>query len=103
MLDVVSGNRETFNSEIAEDGSASPRQTESELLMRAITEIVQHLIEAERKGQNVDLNKVKMAVSRKYCTQRQPKLVDIIAAVPQQHKKTLLPKLKAKPVRQVSR
>ena len=31
-----------------------------------------------------------------------PRLVDIIAAVPPEHKKTLLPKLKAKPVRTAS-
>ena len=74
-------------------------ETESELQMRAVTEIVQRLIEAELKCETVDLNKMKMAISRKYCTERQPKLVDIIAAVPQQYKKTLVPKLKAKPVR----
>ncbi|CAL4069765.1 unnamed protein product, partial [Meganyctiphanes norvegica] len=33
---------------------------------------------------------------------REPKLVDIIAAVPHQHKKVLLPKLRAKPVRTAS-
>ncbi len=93
MLDFVQPYSESFSS------SEQKALSESELQMKAITEIVQHLIEAERKGQTVDLNKVKMAISRKYCTERQPKLVDIIAAVPHQYKKTLVPKLKAKPVR----
>ena len=98
MVDVIHERFESFTTGL-HDGGDSAAHTENELLMKAISEIVQHLIEAEKKGQNVDLNKVKMAVSRKYCTQRQPKLVDIIAAVPQQHKKSLVPKLKAKPVR----
>jgi len=100
MVDVLHTGPEAFASSVHDNENNA--STENELLMKAISEIVQHLIEAERKGQNVDLNKVKMAVSRKYCTQRQPKLVDIIAAVPQQHKKTLVPKLKAKPVRTAS-
>ena len=83
-------------------GKQRKQLNETKLQMRAVTEIVQRLIEAERKNETVDLNKMKMAISRKYCTERQPKLVDIIAAVPQQYKKTLVPKLKAKPVRYVN-
>ena len=40
--------------------------------------------------------------ARKYGLPSQPKLVDIIAAVPKLHKKDLLPKLKAKPIRTAS-
>jgi len=38
----------------------------------------------------------------RYRLQRQPKLVDIINAVPQEHKKAVLPYIKAKPVRTAS-
>lgn len=45
---------------------------------------------------------MKCRLSSKYGMGSQPKLVDIIAAVPQEAKKFLLPKLKAKPVRTAS-
>ncbi|PRD24172.1 UNVERIFIED_CONTAM: Elp3 [Trichonephila clavipes] len=48
------------------------------------------------------INRVKCEISSKYGLESQPKLVDIIAAVPADYKKILLPKLKAKPVRTAS-
>ena len=74
----------------------------SELMLLAVTEIINELITAHEKKQDVNLNKLKSAVSRKYGLSSQPRLVDIIAAVPANYKKTLLPKLKAKPVRTAS-
>lgn len=41
-------------------------------------------------------------VSRKYALARAPKLVEMIAAVPEEHRATLLPQLRAKPVRTAS-
>jgi hypothetical protein len=41
-------------------------------------------------------------IARKYGLTRQPKLVEMIAAVPEEHKAILLPQLRAKPVRTAS-
>ena len=41
-------------------------------------------------------------MAKKYGLSSQPKLVDVIAAVPRLHRKDLLPILKAKPIRTAS-
>jgi hypothetical protein len=46
--------------------------------------------------------RVKCKASAKYGLSLQPRLVDIIAAIPESYKKVLLPKIKAKPVRTAS-
>ncbi|KRX46112.1 Elongator complex protein 3 [Trichinella sp. T9] len=75
------------------------KDNQAELMALTVTEIVAILIEAQQKGEDVNLNKLKCAVSVKYGLKSQPKLVDIIAAVPMSHRELLLPKLKAKPRR----
>ena len=50
----------------------------------------------------MNLNALKHRVAKKYRMSGAPRLVDIIAAIPERHKKYLLPKLKAKPVRTAS-
>ncbi|MCL4127497.1 UNVERIFIED_CONTAM: hypothetical protein GTU68_058855 [Idotea baltica] len=77
-------------------------KSKEELLMLTIGEIVQELIKYQKENKDVNLNKLKTRISSKYGLQSSPRLVDIIAAVPQQHKKLLIPKLKAKPVRTAS-
>ncbi|KAH9272210.1 elongator complex protein 3 [Batrachochytrium salamandrivorans] len=74
----------------------------SAILVKACSEIVHELVEAVRNGKDVNLNGIKARVSRKYKMHTQPKLVDIIAAIPEQHRATLLPKIRAKPVRTAS-
>jgi elongator complex protein 3 len=76
--------------------------TEEEARVRAITEIVNSMVDLSRKGQNVDLNALKSAACRKYGLSRAPKLVEMIAAVPESDRDSLLPKLRAKPVRTAS-
>lgn len=71
-------------------------------MLKTVTDIINELIIAHEKKEDVNLNKLKSAVSRKYGIASQPRLVDIIAAVPTNYKKALLPKLKAKPVRTAS-
>lgn len=46
--------------------------------------------------------RVKTKTAAKYGLSAQPRLVDIIAAVPPQYRKVLVPKLKAKPIRTAS-
>ncbi|KAK6990090.1 elongator complex protein 3 [Biomphalaria glabrata] len=76
--------------------------SKEELLVLSVTEIVNELIIADREKKDVDLNKLKTRIASKYNMASQPRLVDIIAAVPQEYKKILLPKLKAKPIRTAS-
>uniref|UniRef100_K7GJY0 Elongator complex protein 3 n=1 Tax=Pelodiscus sinensis TaxID=13735 RepID=K7GJY0_PELSI len=74
----------------------------AELMMMTIADVIKQLIEAHEQGKDVNLNKVKTKTSAKYGLSAQPRLVDIIAAVPPQYRKVLVPKLKAKPIRTAS-
>lgn len=76
--------------------------SEEEARVRAIAEIVNSMVDLSRKGQNVDLNALKSAACRKYGLSRAPKLVEMIAALPESEREALLPKLRAKPVRTAS-
>lgn len=59
--------------------------------IRAISDIVNALIESVKSGKDVDLNVIKRQVSLKYSLSRGPKLVEIIAALPDDHRAELLP------------
>ncbi|XP_053565504.1 elongator complex protein 3 [Bombina bombina] len=74
----------------------------AELMMMTISDVIKQLLEAHEQGKDVNLNKLKTKTSAKYGLSAQPRLVDIIAAVPPQHRKVLIPKLKAKPIRTAS-
>ncbi|KAF4794592.1 Elongator complex protein 3 [Turdus rufiventris] len=76
--------------------------SQAELMVMTIADIIQQLLEAHQQGRDVDLNKLKTKTSAKYGLPAQPRLVDIIAAVPPQFRKVLIPKLKAKPIRTAS-
>ena len=60
--------------------------------VKAVSEIVSQLIHGVQGGADVDLNAIKREVTAKYALQRAPKLVEIIAAVPEEWKATLLPR-----------
>lgn len=70
--------------------------------MLTIGEIIQELLVAHKECKDVNLNQMKTRISSKYGLDTSPRLVDIIAAVPAEAKKILLPKLKAKPIRTAS-
>ncbi|KAI8917226.1 hypothetical protein PhCBS80983_g00016 [Powellomyces hirtus] len=74
----------------------------SAALLKSCAEIVNELVVSIKAGKDVNLNGVKSRISRKHKLHTQPKLVDIIAAIPEQHKAMLLPRLRAKPVRTAS-
>lgn len=76
--------------------------TEEEARVRAIAEIVNSMVDLSHKGHKVDLNALKSAACRKYGLSRAPKLVEMIAALPDSEREVLLPKLRAKPVRTAS-
>jgi elongator complex protein 3 len=67
-----------------------------------IAEIIQELLKAHEEGKDVNLNRMKTRIASKYGLETSPRLVDIIAAVPSDHRKILLPKLRAKPIRTAS-
>ncbi|KAJ2340500.1 Elongator subunit, partial [Coemansia sp. RSA 2618] len=80
----------------------APEQSHSERLVKTCAEIVAEVIAVHSRGEKVNLNELKNKYSRLNQLSSQPRLVDIIAAIPEQHRKQLLPKLKAKPVRTAS-
>ncbi|XP_038627387.1 elongator complex protein 3 [Tachyglossus aculeatus] len=74
----------------------------AELMILTIGDIIKQLVDAHEQGKDVNLNRLKTKTAAKYGLSAQPRLVDIIAAVPPQHRKVLVPKLKAKPIRTAS-
>ncbi|KAH9526330.1 Elongator subunit [Dermatophagoides farinae] len=60
--------------------------SKSELMVTVVAEIIAELIKADREGYSVDLNRLKCMFSQKYGLGSQPRLVDIIAAVPHEHR-----------------
>ncbi|GFG30042.1 hypothetical protein Cfor_12340 [Coptotermes formosanus] len=73
-----------------------------ERMVITIAEIIQELLKAHEEGKDVNLNRMKTRIASKYGLETSPRLVDIIAAVPSDYKKILLPKLRAKPIRTAS-
>jgi elongator complex protein 3 len=79
---------------------------ENERYMRACSDIANALIqeyESQRDSsaprKDVNLNKLRGMISKKHSLATQPPLTAIIAAVPENYKKYILPKLIAKPIR----
>ncbi|RKP01005.1 hypothetical protein CXG81DRAFT_12539 [Caulochytrium protostelioides] len=81
---------------------ASSAAGEVSALVKACSEIVNDLVVAHKAKRDINLNNLKAIYSKKYRLPTQPRLVDIIAALPEEHRNALLPKLKAKPVRTAS-
>ncbi|KAK0548494.1 Elongator subunit [Tilletia horrida] len=74
-----------------------------EALLRVCADIVSGLIAAHESGQQtVSLNTLRSDACRKHGYAGMPRLTDIINAVPDSHRKLLVPALKAKPVRGAS-
>ncbi|KAI7833965.1 elongation protein 3-like protein, isoform CRA_a [Kickxella alabastrina] len=80
----------------------APETSHAERLVKTCAEIVAELIDSSAQGKTVNLNALKAKYARVNQLSSQPRLVDIIAAIPDQHRKELLPRLKAKPVRTAS-
>lgn len=76
--------------------------TREERMVVVIGEIIQELLKSHEEKKDVNLNRLKTRIASKYGLETTPRLVDIIAAVPHEAKKFLLPKMKAKPVRTIS-
>ncbi|EPY50242.1 elongator complex [Schizosaccharomyces cryophilus OY26] len=74
------------------------------LKAKACTEIVAELIASENQNKVINLNALKMRISKKHQLPESPRLTDIIAAIPPDAylKDSLMRKLRAKPVRTAS-
>ena len=83
-------------------GAVAHHLSEEEARVQAIADIVAAMVDGCRKGHNVDLNALKSAACRRYGLSRAPKLVEMIAALPESDREMVLPRLKAKPVRTAS-
>ncbi|GBG74254.1 hypothetical protein CBR_g17964 [Chara braunii] len=95
------GNKKGGKNKDGAAGGMVPLSPE-EARVRAIFEIVNDMIVGIRAGRDINLNAIKSEASRKYGLSRAPKLVEIIAAVPEEHRADLIPRLRAKPVRTAS-
>jgi elongator complex protein 3 len=58
--------------------------------------------EKDKMNEHDNVSKLKTKISGKYGLESSPRLTDIIAAVPVEHRRALLPKLRAKPIRTAS-
>ena len=74
----------------------------AEQLLRVCADVSHHLIHAYENGEVINLNQLRTTSAKKYGYKGVPKLTDVIAAVPDNYKKQLLPMLKAKPIRSAS-
>lgn len=91
-------------------GPKAPRPKPAEIAKLSVQEkqvlvvkqIIEALLEAHEKNDDVDLTKLRCKIASRYQLAKLPSLVDIISGVPQQYKSILLPKLRAKPIRSAS-
>ncbi|KAK7208370.1 hypothetical protein BZA70DRAFT_245059 [Myxozyma melibiosi] len=88
---------------MARDKPAPTKLSEQERFVSCISDIALALVESlQTSNKDVNLNGLVGRLSKKYKLKHQPRLTDIISGIPDQYKKYLLPKLKAKPVRTAS-
>ncbi|KNE58293.1 elongator complex protein 3 [Allomyces macrogynus ATCC 38327] len=78
------------------------RQSEEERMVLCCAGIINELLQSLRENKDVNLNGLRSKWAKKYKLASQPRLTDIIAAIPPEHKRELVPRLRAKPVRTAS-
>jgi elongator complex protein 3 len=85
-------------------GNKPPREDPQAMLVRTISDIVAELLALMKAGKSRDINlsKMKQECAKRNGMQGIPRLTQIIAGVPEQYKKQLIPLLRAKPVRTAS-
>lgn len=79
---------------------SKPKQApEKERFLQCCGDISLELVASLNTERDVNLNGLIIRHAKRYKLKQQPRLTDIILSIPDQYKKYLLPKLKAKPVR----
>ncbi|KXS11064.1 histone acetyltransferase ELP3 [Gonapodya prolifera JEL478] len=71
-------------------------------MVKCCSEVVKELIHALDQGKTPNVNSIRRKTASRLKLHTTPRLVDIIAAIPEQYRTKLLPLLKAKPVRTAS-
>lgn len=67
-----------------------------------ISEIIKKLVEAHKANKRLNFPAIKKQVMQQFRSDRSPKLIEIIAAIPPEYKEALIPVLKVKPIRTAS-
>ncbi|GEQ72327.1 hypothetical protein JCM33374_g6014 [Metschnikowia sp. JCM 33374] len=75
---------------------------EKERFISCCGDISLELVASLKTAKDINLNGLITRYAKKYKLKNQPRLTDIISSIPDQYKKYLIPKLKAKPVRTAS-
>lgn len=75
---------------------------EKERFAKCCSDLSSELVTSLHSRKDINLNALVARLSRKHKLHNQPRLTDIIASIPESHRKQLLPKLRAKPVRTAS-
>lgn len=83
-------------------GKASAAPDEATARVRALSDIVRDLVVQASSGGDVDLNAIKREACSRHGAARPPRLVDVVNALPPEARASLLPRLRAKPVRSAS-
>jgi elongator complex protein 3 len=91
-----------FNGILTTGFLVSQGPSQAEQLLRVTSGIAAELIKAHDANQSVSLNEIRAKISKKFAFGGVPRLVDIISAIPDEYKKALLPKLRARPIRTAS-
>jgi hypothetical protein len=92
----------SINSLSSTNSQAQQGPSQAEILLRVTSGIAAELIKAHDSNQTVSLNELRAKISKKYGFGGVPRLVDIISAIPDEYKKALFPKLRARPIRTAS-
>ena len=71
-------------------------------MLKVIQEVVTHLMKAYDRGESINLTKLKSQVAARHKVSGMPKIVEILAACPENYKEKLAPVLKGKPIRTAS-
>eukprot|EP01083_Nonionella_stella_P024794 68337_1 len=70
--------------------------------IQCVSDVVRELVQCLDQEREIVIRKIKNRCAQKYGLHKTPRLVEILAAVPEKHKKRLTPFLRAKPVRTAS-
>jgi elongator complex protein 3 len=82
--------------------SSPPSRGGADARALCIAEVIQRLISAYKSKAQVNITKLRIALAAKYGLPSQPRLMDLLAAIPEAYKETLTPFLRQKPVRTAS-
>lgn len=83
-------------------GAGNTANHSAEALIRVCSDVVQQLVSAHESGKPMNVDKARKVACKRHGYGGMPRLTDIISAIPENHKKLLMPVLKAKPIRSAS-